>query len=221
MVCGKPVPRRTCWILSNSLSSFLSSAFCTGFSLFSCCSGGVDALPFSADEDSDASCSAFSAAPSLAVSWSSYCFLASGRSSTCASSARVFCDSISSFSVSDKPSSAGEGGASDGSTRSSSASSSSSSSASGTASAGSAPSAAAAVVGGGGGGTTGASGSSLGRNAELMSPIPTKKSSSIPEAVSVPCQYERFTLCKLTRDDLDKVRGPLPDVGAVINDNNH
>ena len=74
-----------------------------------------------------------------------------------------------------------------------------------------------AVVGGGGGTAGGAIGSSFGRKAELMSPMPTKKSS---DATMLDVQTVRME-SGLTWNDLDKIRAPFPDIRAVVNDDYH
>lgn len=59
-------------------------------------------------------------------------------------------------------------------------------------------------------------GSSLGKKVELISPIPTKKSSNWKSGSRV-----HIIKNKLTRDDLDKVRTPLPHISSVIDNDHH
>lgn len=69
------------------------------------------------------------------------------------------------------------------------------------------------------GGRGGVKGSSLGRNAELISPIPTKKSSADQVYMRMTAVWKRTA--RLTRDHFNKVWTPFPDIRTVINDNNH
>jgi hypothetical protein len=60
-------------------------------------------------------------------------------------------------------------------------------------------------------------GSTLGRNVELMSPIPTKKSSA--------AQIEQIVRDRamewLTWNDFNEIRTPFPDVCTVVDDDDH
>ena len=58
--------------------------------------------------------------------------------------------------------------------------------------------------------------SSLGRNAELISPIPTKKSS---EDKLVTGRFHRSEI--LTWDDFHEIGTPFPDIRAIVNDDDH
>jgi len=59
-------------------------------------------------------------------------------------------------------------------------------------------------------------GSNLGRNVELMSPIPTKKSS-----VGVSMRRRLRGEEILTWDDFDKIWTPFPNICAIVDDDDH
>jgi len=74
--------------------------------------------------------------------------------------------------------------------------------------------------GGGSEGTEGVSGVILGRKAELISPIPTKKSST--NGRQIYAHISAGTLdCQPTWYDLNQIRRPLPDVSSVVNYHHH
>ena len=66
------------------------------------------------------------------------------------------------------------------------------------------------------------SGVILGRKAELMSPIPTKKSSTRTTKRQI---YAHMLVgnkeCRPTWYDLDEIGRPLPDIGSVVNYHHH
>lgn len=75
--------------------------------------------------------------------------------------------------------------------------------------------------GGGWEGVEGVSGVIFGRKAELISPIPTKKSSARTIMLDICAYIGRVVDCEPTRYDLDEIRRPLPDVGPVVDDHHH
>ena len=76
-------------------------------------------------------------------------------------------------------------------------------------------------VGGGWEGTEGVSGVIFGRKAELISPIPTKKSSARTIMLDICAYISGAVDCEPTWYDLHEIRRPLPDVGPVVNDHHH
>jgi hypothetical protein len=65
--------------------------------------------------------------------------------------------------------------------------------------------------------TVGASGSTFGRNAELISPMPTKKSSFTDVSSGLLGDIVR----RLTRDNFNQVWTPLPDIRPIVDDDDH
>lgn len=68
---------------------------------------------------------------------------------------------------------------------------------------------------------------SLGRKDELMSPMPTKKSSEVFEQSvergqrSREGEERRLSKMKLTRDDLDEIPTSFPNIRPIIDDHDH
>jgi len=64
-------------------------------------------------------------------------------------------------------------------------------------------------------------GSTLGKKVELISPMPMKKS-SVEKKIGLKTEVKAPQIDKtLTRNDLDKIRTPLPHIRSVVNDHHH